>query len=72
MADYSRPEFFRSNKPELYIKMWYDSQLYAAYSFGTWHHTLFSTGSDDRQSSSEAKWNNFQLVGLIVQVTLNN
>lgn len=22
---------------------------------GTWHHTLFSSGSDDRQSPSEAK-----------------
>lgn len=72
MAYYSQPEFFRSNNPGLYIKMWYDSQLYAANFFGIWHHTLFSTGSDVRQSPSEAKGNNFQLVGLIVQVTLNN
>lgn len=40
MAYYSHPEVFRSNKPGLYIKMWYDSQLYAAYflALGTTHY----------------------------------
>lgn len=35
MAYYSHSEFFRSNKPGLYIKMWYDSQLYSCLFF--WH-----------------------------------